>query len=153
MSPSKHQLSPKTLSAFRFLFQRHPFIFTSLFLLIFTTIILVIAAVFINQPKTQPSTQLTDSQAAYEEAKTYSEAHPIMAGLPIIYAHYDANYNYTEFRIDGGEFSGCKTNFCLKITDTTGGNYDAALEKIRESGFNPEDFQILYEYTPIKELN
>lgn len=153
MSPSKHQSSPKTLFIFRSLFQKHPFIFTGLFLLIFITIILVIAAVFINQPKTQPSTQLTDSQAAYEKAKTYSEAHPIIAKLPIIYAHYDANYNYTEFRIDGGEFSGCKTNFCLKVTDTTGGNYDAALEKIREAGFNPDDFQILYEYTPIVPLD
>ena len=80
----------------------------------------------------------------------YTKNYPIIQVLPIIYANYDKEYNYTEYRIDGGSFDDCKTDFCIKITDTTGGNYDAAIEKIRETGFNPNNYQILYEYKPIK---
>lgn len=80
----------------------------------------------------------------------YTKNYPIIQILPIIYANYDKEYNYTEYRIDGGSFDDCKTDFCIKITDTTGGNYDAAIEKIRETGFNPNNYQILYEYKPIK---
>lgn len=146
------KLSNNFSEALKFTLRRHPFIFTGLFLLVFATIILVVTAMFINRPSNQSSVELTDSQKAYEEAKSYSNNHPIIEKLPIIYANYDAQYNYTEYRIDGGEFEGCKTNFCLKITDTTGGNYEAALNKIREAGFNPNDFQILYEYQPIEKL-
>ena len=82
----------------------------------------------------------------------FNAKYPISTILPIIYANYDKDYNYTEYRIDGGSFDACNSDFCIKITDTTGGNYDAALQKIRETGFNPEDYQILYEYTPIEAL-
>ena len=82
----------------------------------------------------------------------YNSKYPIIESLPIIYAHYDENYDYTEYRIDGGSFSGCNTDFCLKVTDTTGNNLESAKEKIREAGFNPDNYQILYEYTPIEKL-
>ena len=85
-------------------------------------------------------------------SEAYNSKHPIIDKLPIIYANYDENYNYTEYRIDGGSFTGCDTDFCLKITDTTGNNYEAAKQKIRDAGFNPDDFQILYEFTPIQAL-
>lgn len=86
------------------------------------------------------------------EAANYNSKYPIMASLPVIYANYDDNYHYTEYRIDGGSFTGCNTDFCLKITDTTGGNYESAIQKIKDLGFNPEDYTILYEYTPIQNL-
>ncbi len=92
-----------------------------------------------------------DAEAA-KAGKAYLEKNPIVAVLPIVYANYDSDWNYTEYRIDGGSFDGCKTEFCLKITDTTGGNYEAALEVIRGKGFLPEDFEILYEYKPIEPL-
>ena len=85
-------------------------------------------------------------------ASLYAENYSITSVLPIIYASYDAEYNYTEFRIDGGSFSGCDTNFCLKVTDVTGGNLDLAKSKITAAGYNPDDYQILYEYTPITPL-
>ena len=85
-------------------------------------------------------------------ANSYNSKNPIISALPIIYAHYDQNYNYTEYRIDGGTFTDCDSDFCLKITDTTGGNLENAKDKIREAGFNPDDYQILYEYKPIQEL-
>lgn len=82
----------------------------------------------------------------------FNSKYPIMASLPIIYAHYDEQYDYTEFRIDGGELAECDNHFCLKITDTTGGNYELAKQKIIDAGFNPDDYQIIYEYTPINPL-
>lgn len=85
-------------------------------------------------------------------SETYNSKHPIINKLPIIYANYDADYNYTEYRIDGGSFTNCETDFCLKITDTTGGNYENAKQMIKDAGFNPDDFQILYEFTPIQAL-
>lgn len=86
---------------------------------------------------------------AHEEGSVYAAENPIIEVLPIIFAEYDANWNYTEFRIDGGKFDECNNPFCLKITDATGGNYEMALGLIREKGFNPDDFEIIYEYKPI----
>lgn len=96
---------------------------------------------------TQIGDYLTD-----QEASSYSKKHPVMEVLPIIYANYDKDYNYTEFRLDGGKFDGCNSDFCIKITDSTGGNLDLAKSKIKDAGFNPDDFQILYEYKPIQAL-
>ena len=89
---------------------------------------------------------------AGEEAKRFNEAHPITEKLPIIYANYDQEFNYREYRIDGGKFEQCKSDFCLKITDTTGDNLEAAKKAIKDAGFNPADYEIIYEYTPIKTL-
>ena len=86
-------------------------------------------------------------------ATNYLEKYPIVDALPIIYANYDKEWNYTEFRVDGGKFNECKEAFCLKITDTTGGNKDSALKMIRDKGFNPEDYEIIYQYEPILPLN
>ena len=96
-------------------------------------------------------TQIGD-YLADQETSSYAKKYPIMEALPIIYANYDKNYNYTEFRIDGGKFDGCNSDFCIKITDSTGGNLDLAKSKIKDAGFNPDDFQILYEYKPIQAL-
>ena len=90
---------------------------------------------------------------ANENSRTYLERHPIIDVLPIIYANYDESWDYTEFRLDGGTFENCKHEFCLKVTDTTGGNLEKALTLIRESGFEPEDYEIIYEYDPIVPLD
>lgn len=87
-----------------------------------------------------------------QTATAIQEKYPILNSLPIIYANYDEEYNYTEYRIDGGSFDDCNSEFCLKITDSTGGNYNSAIQKIKDAGFNPEDFEILYEYKPAKNL-
>lgn len=96
-------------------------------------------------------TSIGDYEAKLQSTKFQTD-YPISVVLPIIYAHYDEAYNYTEYRIDGGTFTNCKSDFCIKITDTTGGNYEAAIQKIKDTGFNPDDYQILYEYTPIEAL-
>lgn len=89
---------------------------------------------------------------ASEKAKKYLEDHPITNNLPIIVAEYDKNYNYTEYRIDGGKFEQCKSDFCIKITDTTGNNLEVAKQKIKNLGFSLTDFEIIYEYKPIEQL-
>lgn len=92
-----------------------------------------------------------DNEAS-EASASYLEKYPVVNELPIVYANYDKEYNYTEFRIDGGMFDGCKKDFCLKITDTTGGNRDAALEMLKKRGVDVDDYEIIYEYVPIEEL-
>ena len=91
--------------------------------------------------------------AANENSRTYLERYPIIDVLPIIYANYDESWDYTEFRVDGGTFENCKQEFCLKVKDTTGGNLEKALSLIRENGFTPEDYEIIYEYDPIEPLD
>lgn len=93
-----------------------------------------------------------DARAAAASAEYLTE-NPIVKVLPLIYANYDENWNYTEYRVDGGDFEECEREFCLRVTDTTGGNYEAALELIRENGFSPEDYEIVYQYKPITPLN
>ena len=92
-----------------------------------------------------------DTEAS-ENSKTYVEKYPIITALPIIYANYDEKWNYTEFRIDGGGFDDCEKSFCIKITDSTGGNYERALGLIKEKGFNPEDYEIIYKEELVKPL-
>ena len=68
-----------------------------------------------------------------------------MESLPLVYEKYFNNYTeYVYYRIDGGEYEGCKTDYCLKITDFTGGNYDRALKLMQDKGYNPDDYEIIY---------
>lgn len=97
-------------------------------------------------------TQIGSYEADIEEAK-YAEENPIIDKFPIIYANYDENLNYTEYRIDAGSFEKCKSAFCIKVTDTTGNNLDAAKNLLKENNIDPEKYEIIYEYTPITELN
>lgn len=87
-------------------------------------------------------------------ADLYLKEHPIINVLPIIVTDYNQETNtWLEYRIDYGEFQECATDFCLKITDTTGGNYNRAIEKIREKGFNPDDYEFIYQSTPVEPMS
>ena len=121
-------------------------------------LLLVVLVLFLNQmslnkkPDNKKKSEYTSSED-YKAGKKYSEDHPIVEKMPIIYAKYEDGYKkYTEFRIDAGKFENCKKDFCLKISDTTGGNYEKALEEIRKAGFEPKDFEIIYENKPIEPL-
>lgn len=90
---------------------------------------------------------------AERDAAELASRYPISTVLPIVVVEVDPeSYDWTEYRIDCGSFKGCKSEFCVKITDTTGGNKEKALTKIREAGFDPADYQVLYEHTPIEAL-
>lgn len=82
-------------------------------------------------------------------ANSFIEKYPISKNLPVIIAEYDNDDNYIEFRIDGGKFENCDRDFCLKITDSTGNNLAYAREEIRKLGFEPNNFEIIYEYDPV----
>lgn len=92
------------------------------------------------------------SKTATEAMDTYAEKHSVMEKLPLIYSDY-AGEDYIEYRIDGGSFTGCSSDFCLQVTDSTGGNYNAALDLLRSAGISPENYEILYHYTPILPLD
>ena len=95
--------------------------------------------------------KIGDTEADYK-SEQYRKKYPVSTVLPIVYANYDKEWNYTEYRIDGGQFDGCKTDFCIKITDVTGGNYENAIEQIENKGYSLDDYQILYEQKPITPL-
>lgn len=92
--------------------------------------------------------QVTDALAS-QQAAEYREKYPIVSLLPLSVVEVDKQtYTMKEYRIDVGEYNDCKTNFCLKITDMTGGNQEAAYAKLRDNGYNPEDYEIIYQYKP-----
>ncbi len=81
-----------------------------------------------------------------QQLKELRAKYPIMESLPIVFERYFNNFTeYVHYRIDGGEFNECENSFCLKITDYSGGNYDRALDLMREKGYNPDDYEIFYE--------
>ena len=72
--------------------------------------------------------------------------YPIMKSVPIVIEKFYNNYTeYISYRIDGGIFEGCEKEFCLKITDISGGNYERALQTIRDKGYDADDYEIIYE--------
>ncbi len=79
------------------------------------------------------------------------EKYPIMSELPIVYEKYSNNYTqYISFRIDGGKYDNCDEEFCLKITDISGENYERALNLIKDRGYNPDNYKIIYDDTSKK---
>lgn len=108
---------------------------------------------YVNNPEEADLVQRINERLVNINANLYIKEHPIVNILPINIVEYNQQNNlWTEYRIDYGEFSNCKTNFCLKITDTTGGNYEKALDQIRNKGFNPDDYEIIYQYEPMEDL-
>ncbi len=80
-----------------------------------------------------------------QQLKKIREKYPVMESLPMVYEKYFNSYTeYVYFRIDGGEYEDCKEDYCLKITDFSGGNHDRALQLMRDKGYNPDDYEILY---------
>ena len=99
-----------------------------------------------NDEKVSTALELINEHNGEVEVQSLFEKYPIMSVLPIVYEKYLNNYsNYISYRVDVGEFDGCKGEFCIMITDISGGNYDRALQAIRDKGFSPEDYEILYQ--------
>lgn len=107
---------------------------------------------YINHQEDQMIMTMIGDAKADEEGKKYTEEFPAIQGLPIIYVDYLSG-PYTDFRVDGGKFPGCKKDFCIKITDTAGNGYEKALNMIRERGYDPDNYEVIYEYMPVEPLN
>lgn len=67
---------------------------------------------------------------------------PIISILPINVSYYENNYAvYVAYSI----ISQVKDNkLTVIINDETGGNHDAALNKLKEAGINPDNYTIIY---------
>lgn len=82
------------------------------------------------------------------------EKFPIISSLPIMVEYYSDDYSlYTKYFISYALLDG-DTKVELKITDYTGGNYENALLKVKELGYEPSDYEIEYndvsnEYTSV----
>lgn len=80
------------------------------------------------------------------EKEEFWQKYPIANDIPIVVEKYSQNYtNYIYYRIDLGEYENCEGAICLKITDISGGNYERALQTMRDKGYNPDDYEIIYE--------
>ncbi len=97
------------------------------------------------------ATQIGDEEAD-QLMENAAKSYPILNILPIIIDEYDAEYNYTNYRIDGGNEDRCTHDFCLIITDTTGGNEENAKTQITNRGYDLNDYEIIYHYEPIEPL-
>lgn len=95
-----------------------------------------------NRKKIEEAEDGANQYHQYKKSLEYEELNPILRDLPIVYSKYDYNKNIS-FRIDGGSFSSCKTSFCLKITDYSGDSYAAAIEKLKEYGYDPSKYEII----------
>ncbi len=97
--------------------------------------------------------QVVQRQATVD-SDNFLEKYPIANFVPYVYVDYNSATNvWTEYRLDIGKFDGCKREICIKITDSTGGNHNNALNLIRQNGYNPDDYEIIYEYIPITPLD
>ncbi len=87
-----------------------------------------------------------DEYETEKMAEDYVKKYPIMKVLPIEVEKYnDEMTEYINYRIDGGRFDDCKSEFCIQITDVTGGNYQNAVEVVRQKGYNLDEYEVVYE--------
>ncbi len=99
-----------------------------------------------DDTKVQTSLELIYEQTGEEAVQSLNDKYPILSILPIVYEKYLNNYTeYVSYRIDFGEYDGCEREYCVMITDYSGGNRERALAAIRNRGFSPDDYQILYQ--------
>ena len=91
-----------------------------------------------------------DDQSAQAFIEKYKKKIAILNILPINYDAYTDNFAfYTQYHIKNDDsVENCPKIACLIIEDNTGGNEQRALDRIKESGFNPDDYEIKYEFLP-----
>ena len=131
--------------------------------------ILVCAAIILTIKNRQETVPANDPDATFQQesvklSEEYADQHPIIAILPLETVSYDQNYNQITFRIDGGSFENCSSDFCLQITDqsdespTQNPAHESAIRQkatdlLRAKSQNPDDYEILYFYKPVQPLD
>ncbi len=96
--------------------------------------------------------QMAMDKQAILSTEEYAEKYPITNVLPYWVEDYNEFGRPQGFRIDYGEFEGCETDFCLQVTAYKRSGLERAKEYIKEKGFNPDDFEILFNYQPVEAL-
>ena len=92
-----------------------------------------------------------NDKAAQKFITEYKQKIAIVNVLPVVFDAYTDNFShYTRYniKIDDSR-DDCSKIACLIIEDNTGGNEQAAIGKIKELGYNPDDYEIEYEFVPI----
>ncbi len=102
---------------------------------------------YYNNPEENTLFENVGGQEAAKNALIFLEEYPISEILPLSFADI-VDGNPINYRIDIGKFEACKTNFCLKISDYTGLSREHALNLIRSKGYNPDNYQIIYQKEP-----
>ena len=98
-----------------------------------------------------PNEIVTLEQVADEKARKfldeYNKLSSIRNVLPLTFSNtYDSNSGeIVSISIKWGQGGSCEKNdYCLVITDFTGKNHEKALSMIREAGFNPDDYELVF---------
>lgn len=96
-----------------------------------------------------------DCSDGFADSDVYND--PVFTVLPIEMSYYNDDYSvYTSYSIETRIED--KKQVIIVINDNTGGNYEAALKKLRESNINPDNYKIEYnnlssEQTPARAPN
>ena len=92
-----------------------------------------------------------DDQPAQKFISAYEQKAGILDILPIDYDAYTDDFAYyIQYKIRVDDSRGdCPKIACLVIEDNTGDNEQRAKDKIKEYGYNPDDYEIKYEYVPL----
>lgn len=107
---------------------------------------------------THPEDEYVLSQIVEEDDKEakafiadYDKKRGIIDILPIDFDDYTDDFAYyVRYKIrQDYEREDCPKVACLIIEDNTGGNEERAKEKIKEYGYNLEDYEITYELDPL----
>lgn len=96
-----------------------------------------------------PNFACRDRFTADDEASDkFLKEYPLATKLPIDIEYYtDGHGAYVHYTITSSAQNNSDNNadgYAVLITDYTGGNYEPALERIRNLGFNPDDYEIEY---------
>ena len=90
-----------------------------------------------------PETKCVGMYNSSDSVKVEAE-NPIAAVLPISVDEYDTKYRQSVKYDIFGYYDEETKQFSVRIIDYGGYSYERALKKIREKGFNPEDYTIEY---------
>lgn len=107
------------------------------------------AAEFVIYPNFACTDALTEES---EQIENLNAQYPIMKDLPIKIDYFEGGHgNEIRYDIEGDldAYVDGESTFKIIITDYTGGNYEAALTRIRDLGYNPDDYTI--EYTDLSQ--
>ncbi len=93
---------------------------------------------------------LDDDEAAKAFITKYEKVISIIDILPFDYDAYTDDFSeYVQYSIQQDLRDDCDKAVCLIIEDNTGGNEQTAKNKIKELGYDLDNYSITYEYVPL----
>lgn len=91
-----------------------------------------------------------DDEAAKSFIAKYEKITSIIDILPFNYDAYTDDFSdYIQYSIQQDLREDCDKAVCLIIEDNTGGNEQVAKDKLKELGYNLDDYSFSYQYNPL----